>query len=62
MKQFVLGRASKEYIIKVAEWAKRLEVEEMTIHRDLSVTLGCRDGNICNHYKPSPQELRRRER
>lgn len=60
MKQIILGRASREYIIKVAEWAKKIEADEMTIHHDLSVTLENRDGCICNHYKPTPQELRRK--
>ena len=61
MQQYILSRrAGKTYIAKVVRWAKRLDADVVTIHHDLSVTLECKDGCICNHYKPTPQELERR--
>ena len=50
-------RATTEYKVKVWNWAKRLDAEEITIHEDWSVTLSCKDGYICYHYKPTTQEL-----
>ena len=33
-------------IILLNKWARRLEADEMTIHRDGSITLMCTDGYI----------------
>ena len=45
------------YKIALNKYAKRLEADEMTIHRDNSITLMCEDGCICEHYKPTSKEL-----
>lgn len=60
MRRTVIGKHSKEYIIAVGEWGKRLLAQDCTIWRDGTVTLMCRDGYICDHYRPTPQELRRK--
>lgn len=57
MTSTIFGHHKKSYIIQVSRWAKRLEADDMTIHEDETVTLECADGCICNHYKPTPQEL-----
>lgn len=51
-------KASKEYRIALDRWARRLEAEEMTIHSDGCVTLTCKDGYICNNYRPTSKELK----
>ena len=43
--------------ILLAKGARRLEADEMTIHRDGTVTLMCTDGYICEHYRPTVKEL-----
>ena len=43
--------------ILIDKWARRLETEEMTIHKDGSVTLMCKDGCICENYRPTSKEL-----
>lgn len=43
--------------ILLERWARRLEADEMTIHRDGSITLICTDGYICEHYRPTAKEL-----
>jgi hypothetical protein len=58
MTSTIFGHHKKSYIIQVSRWAKRLEADDMTIHEDKTVTLECADGCICNHYKPTPQELK----
>jgi len=55
----VLGRHSKQYIASIRTWGRFLLATEGTIWTDGTVTLMCKDGAICNHYRPTPQELRR---
>lgn len=43
--------------IALDKWAKRLEAEEMTIHKDGSVSLYCKYGCICENYMPTREEL-----
>lgn len=43
--------------ILLNKWARRLEADEMIIHRDGSITLMCTDGYICEHYIPTAKEL-----
>lgn len=43
--------------IALDKWAKRLDAEEMTIHKDGTVTLMCADGCICESYRPTFKEL-----
>lgn len=57
MTTFNFGRNNKSYAIQVYYWAKRLGADECTIHTDNSVTLDCKDGNICDHFKPTASEL-----
>ena len=45
--------------IALDRWARRLDADEMTIHKDGSVTLMCADGYICENYKPTRKELYR---
>ena len=45
------------YKLLLEKWAKRLDAEEMTIHRDGSVTLMCKDGCICKRYTPTSKEI-----
>ena len=45
------------YKLLLEKWAKRLDAEEMTIHRDGSVTLMCKDGYICERYIPTSTEI-----
>lgn len=60
MKEIIIGRHKKSYIVQVMAWARRLGAEEVTIWTDGSVTLECRHGNICREYKPTVKELERR--
>ena len=50
-------RIDVETKVLLYKWAKRLEADEMTIHKDGSVTLMCKDGCICDNYKPTASEL-----
>ena len=50
-------KISVDYKIQLQRWAKRLEADEMTIHSDGTITLMCKDGCICENYKPSLKEL-----
>lgn len=50
-------KMSVETKILLSKWAKRLEAEEMTIHKDGSVTLMCEEGCICERYTPTAKEL-----
>ena len=43
--------------ILLDKWARRLGADEMTIHRDGSITLMCTDGYICERYRPTAKEL-----
>lgn len=43
--------------IAINRWAKRLEADEVVIHKDGSVTLTCKYGCICNNYRPTAKEL-----
>lgn len=43
--------------IALDRWARRLDADEMTIHKDGSVTLMCTDGCICENYTPTRNEL-----
>ena len=43
--------------IALDKWARRLEAEEMTIHKDGTVTLMCKYGCICENYRPAAKEL-----
>ena len=43
--------------IMIEKWAKRLEAEEMTIHKNGSITLMCKYGYICERYTPTYKEL-----
>ena len=52
-------KMTKEELIALNKWAKRLEAEEMLVHTDGSVTLECKDGYICCAYRPSASELRK---
>ena len=45
------------YKLLLEKWAKRLDAEEMIIHRDGSVTLMCKDGYICERYIPTSTEI-----
>lgn len=51
------GRHSKEYISSVWNYAKRLEAETITIHKDGTIDLFCSDGCICENYRPTAKEL-----
>ena len=55
-------RMDVETKIALDKWARRLEAEEMTIHKDGSVTLMCVDGYICENYTPSGKELYKEKR
>ena len=46
--------------INLDRWARRLEADEMVIHKDGTVSLTCKDGIICENYRPSAKELYRR--
>ena len=59
MRSNVIGKHNRAYIISVQAWGRRLEANECTIWSDGTVTLMHKDGAICNHYRPTPQELRR---
>lgn len=50
-------RMDVETKILLDKWARRLEADEMTIHKDGSVTLMCKYGCICEDYKPTRSEL-----
>lgn len=50
-------RVHKDQRIKIYYWAKRLDAEECIIHTDGTVSLYCKDGCICEHYRPSEREL-----
>ena len=52
-------KATVDYKKAVWSMAKRLEAEEVTIWNDWSVSMFCKDGCICDRYKPSAKELRR---
>lgn len=43
--------------ISIDKWARRLDAEEMTVHKDGSVTLINSEGYICENYRPSAKEL-----
>lgn len=45
--------------IALNKWARRLDADEMTIHKDGSITLMCADGCICKNYKPTRKEFYR---
>lgn len=47
----------KEDLIALNRYAKRLGAEEMTIHKDGTITLMCKDGCICDNYLPTSKEL-----
>ena len=44
-------------IIALIKYARRLEAEELTIHKDGTITLMCKDGCICENYLPTAKEL-----
>ena len=50
-------RMDAPHKILLYKWARRLEADEMTIHKDGSVTLMCSDVCICERYYPSAKEL-----
>lgn len=50
-------RMDKETIIVLNKYAKRLEADELIIHKDGSITLTCKDGIICDRYRPAAHEL-----
>ena len=60
MSSTVIGKHNRVYIIAVQAWGRRLEADECTIWPDGTVTLECKYGNICDHYRPTPQELRKK--
>lgn len=60
MKVTNFSRASVTYIAKINAYGKRLGATEIIIHSDMSVTMSCPDGGICERYKPSTKELERR--
>lgn len=43
--------------IAINRWARRLEADEVTIHKDGTVTMTCEDGYICYHDRPTAKEL-----
>lgn len=49
---------SASHKIALNKYAKRMESDEMTIHKDNSITLVCEYGYICEHYYPTQKELR----
>lgn len=51
------NRLDLNHIIALNKWARRLGADEMTIHKDGSVTLMCADGCICENYRPLAKEL-----
>lgn len=53
------GGYSKEMLMYIYKWAKVLEADEMIIHANGAITLVCKDGYICNNYKPTTQELKK---
>lgn len=50
-------RIGKDDIKTLIGYAKRLDADEMIIHKDGSISLYCKDGGICEHYRPSRKEL-----
>lgn len=58
MSTTVFGYHKKAYIAQVKKWAKRLEAEDVIIHKDGTVTLACRYGYICDHYQPTAAQLK----
>lgn len=50
---------NKDNLIAINKWAKRLGADDVTIHRNGSITLECKNGYICREYKPTPKELYR---
>lgn len=59
MKTVVFGKHSKAYLIALDRWARKLEATDMVLHKDGTVTLSCKDGGICNNYRPTAEELRK---
>ena len=57
MQSTILGKFDKNYIIQVSIWCKGLGADEITIWSDGSVTAWCKDGSICDRYKPTTKEL-----
>lgn len=53
------GGYSKEMLMYIYKWAKVLGADEMTIFPNGKITLTCKDGCICNRYKPTTQELKK---
>lgn len=45
--------------IAIKNWAKFLGTEELTIHRDGTVTMMCKDGCIGENDRPTRKELER---
>lgn len=43
--------------IALEKYARRLEADEMTVHKNGSITLICADGYICENYFPTSKEL-----
>ena len=43
--------------IALERWARGLGADDMTIHRDGSVTLTCEYGYICENYRPTARQL-----
>jgi hypothetical protein len=43
--------------IALDKYAKRLEAEELIIHKDGTITLLCKEGYICERYTPTAKEL-----
>lgn len=50
-------KMNMQYKMLLKKYAKRLEAEEVTIHKDGSVTLMCKDGCICERYTPTSKEI-----
>lgn len=50
-------RINKEQIIVLTNYAKRLEADEMIIHKDGTISLYNNYGCICERYLPTKDEL-----
>ena len=59
MRRVIFGRHTIEYIIALDKWARKLEADDMVLHKDGTVTLSCKDGGICENYRPTAAELRK---
>lgn len=52
-------KMERELMTAIYRWAKRLEADEMIIHKDGTISLYCEYGGICERYRPSAREIYR---